>query len=122
MPLTPVLEEVLLKPYKEAVDLEHWQDAVATELIGNVAAGYKYVINAIVIQNLGAASVLDFYDAAVADKGEANHKISVDAKGTDTTVVDGINLTFETALSVTASVCAVAHDLKITVTGVRIKV
>lgn len=109
-------------PLVDSVDLEHWQDAAATELIGTVAAGYKYVITSITIQNLGAASVLDFHDAAVADVAEANHKISVDAKGTDTTVVTGINLTFSTAVSVTASVCAVANNLKITLTGYRFAV
>lgn len=122
MPFIDVLEQAQLKALEESVDLQHWQDAAATELIGSVASGYKYIITSITIQNLGAASVLDFYDAAVADVAEANHKISIDAKGTDTTVVTGLNLTFETAVSVAASVCAVAHDLKVTLSGVRIKV
>lgn len=122
MPLIKVLEEAELKPYDNAVDLEHWQDAAAAEDIGSVASGYKYVITGITIQNLGAASVLDFYDAAAADQAEANHKISIDAKGTDTTVVTGLLLTFSTALSVIASVCAAAHNLKITLCGVRVKV
>ena len=103
-----------------SVDLKHWQYAVATELVGTVPSGQKYVITAIIVQNLGAASVLDLYDAAVANVAEANHKVSVDAKGTDTTVVDGLNLTFQTAVSVAASVCAVADNLKITLSGYRL--
>ena len=122
MPFLDILEQAQLKPLEESVDLEHWQDAAATELVDEVASGYKYVITSIIIQNLGNASVLDFYDAAAADAAEANHKISIDAKGTDTTVVTGLNLTFETAASVAASVCASAHDLKITLCGVRIAV
>ena len=105
-----------------SVNLKRWQDAAATELIGAVAAGYKYVITCIVIQNLGALSVLDFYDALVAGVAEANHKVSVDAKATDTTVVDGLNLIFATAASVAASVCAAPHNLKITLCGYRLPV
>ena len=122
MPLIDVLKEAELKALEESVDLEHWQDAAAAEDIGTVEAGYKYVITSITIQNLGAASVLDFYDALAASQAEANHKVSIDAKATDTTVVTGLALTFETALSVDASVCAAAHDLKVTLSGVRIKV
>lgn len=109
-------------PLVESVDLEHWQDAAAAELIGAVAAGYKYVITSITIQNLGAASVLLFYDALAADVAEANFKIGIDAKATDTTVVTGINLTLNTALSVAASVCAAGHNLKITASGYRFAV
>jgi len=122
MPLVDVLKEAELKALEESVDLEHWQDAAAAEDIGAVAAGYKYVVTSLAIQNLGAASVLDFYDALAADQDEANHKVSIDAKATDTTVVTGLNLTFETALSVVASVCAAAHNLKVTLSGVRVRV
>lgn len=122
MPLIDVLKEAQMKAFEDSVDLEHWQDAAAAEDIGAVTAGFKYVITSITIQNLGAASVLDFYDALAADQAEANHKISIDAKATDTTVVTGLSLTFETAASVLASVCAVAHNLKVTLSGVRIKV
>jgi hypothetical protein len=121
MPLIDVLKEAEIKALEESVDLGHWQDAAAAEGIGTVAAGYKYVVTSITIQNLGAASVLDFYDALAADQAEANHKVSIDAKGTDTTVVTGLNLTFETAASVKASVCAAAHNLKVTLSGVRIR-
>lgn len=103
-----------------SVDLEHWQDAAAAENIASVPAGYKYVVTAIVIQNLGAASVLGFYDEVAASQAEANHKVDIDAKATDTTVVDDLRLTFRKALSVLASVCAGAHNLKITLCGVKL--
>jgi len=102
------------------VDLVHWQDAAAAEDIGTVPSGYKYVITEITIQNLGAASVLGFYNEAAASQAEANHKISIDAKATDTTVVTGILVVFTTAVSVIASVCAVAHNLKIHLGGYRV--
>jgi len=116
------LRKLELELMDRSVDLSHWQDAAATELMGTVPSGYKYVITSITIQNLGAASVLDFYNAAVADVAEANHKVSIDAKGTDTTVVTGLNLVFTVAASVMASVCAVAHDLKITLSGYKLPV
>ena len=115
------LAELELEPIRQAVDLSHWQDGVAAEDVGTVPSGYKYVITEITIQNLGAASVIDFYNAAAADQAEANHKISVDAKGTDTTVVTGIKAIFTTAISNIASVCAAAHNLKIHLSGYKVK-
>ena len=115
------LAELELEPIRQAVDLSHWQDGVAAEDAGTVPSGYKYVITEITIQNLGAASVIDFYNAAAADQAEANHKISVDAKGTDTTVVTGIKAIFTTAISNIASVCAAAHNLKIHLSGYKVK-
>jgi len=115
------LAELELEPIRQAVDLSHWQDGVAAEDIGTVPSGYKYVITEITVQNLGAASVIDFYNATAADQAEANHKISVDAKGTDTTVVTGIKAIFTTAISNIASVCAAAHNLKIHLSGYKVK-
>ena len=115
------LAELELEPIRQAVDLSHWQDGVAAEDVGTVPSGYKYVITEITIQNLGAASVIDLYNAAAADQAEANHKISVDAKGTDTTVVTGIKAIFTTAISNIASVCAAAHNLKIHLSGYKVK-
>ena len=115
------LAELELEPIRQAVDLSHWQDGVAAEDIGTVPSGYKYVITEITVQNLGAASVIDFYNATAADQAEANHKISVDAKGTDTTVVTGIKAIFTTAISDIASVCAAAHNLKIHLSGYKVK-
>ena len=115
------LAELEMEPIRKTVDLSHWQDGVAAEDVGTVPAGYKYVITEITIQNLGAASVIDFYNAAAADQAEANHKISIDAKATDTTVVTGLKAIFTTAISNIASVCAAAHDLKIHLGGYKVK-
>jgi len=122
MPLLPLLQQAQIEPFDKSFSLSHWQDAAATEDIGSVPSGYKYVVTGVIVQNLGAASVLDFYDETSGNVAEANHLFSVDAKGTDTTVVTGLNVPVETALSVTASVCANAHDLKITVFGVQVEV
>ena len=115
------LAELEMEPVRKTVDLSHWQDGVAAEDIGTVPSGYKYVVTEITIQNLGAASVIDFYDSAAADQAEAKHKVSIDAKGTDTTVVSGLKAIFSTALSSIASVCASAHNLKIHLGGYKVK-
>lgn len=115
------LAELEMEPVRNSVDLSHWQDGITAEDVGTVPSGYKYVITEITIQNLGAASVIDFYDCAKADQAEAKHKISVDAKGTDTTVVTGIKAIFATAISNIASVCAAAHNLKIHLGGYKVK-
>lgn len=114
------LKDIQIALAKRVVDASRWQDAAATELVIDIPAGETWVIEEITVQNLGAASVLDFYNALVADVLEANHKVSVDAKATDTTVVTGLRAVFTVAISVTASVCAVAHNLKIHVGGYKI--
>jgi hypothetical protein len=105
---------------RSAYELTKWVDGVTAELVETVASGFKYYITEITIQNLGNASVVSFYDAAAADQAEANWKYAVDAKATDTTVVTGIMLVFSTAVSLIASVNAVAHNVKVHCSGYKI--
>jgi hypothetical protein len=108
-------------PIRSAYELTKWLDDATADDIETVASGFKYYITEITIQNLGAASVVSFYDAAKGDQAEANWKYAVDAKATDTTVVTGIMLVFATAVSTIASVCAAAHDVKIHMSGYKVK-
>jgi hypothetical protein len=105
-------------PVRSAYELKKWLDDAAGALIEAVTSGFKYYITEITIQNLGAATVVTFYDSTVALQAEGTWKIAIDAKATDTTVVTDIMLVFSTAVSLIASVCAVAHNVKVHMSGV----
>lgn len=108
-------------PVRSAYELVCWLDAAAGQLIEAVASGFKYYITEITIQNLGAASVVGFYDSTVANQAEGTWKTAIDAKATDTTVVTDIMLVFSIAVSLLPSVCAVAHDVKVHMSGFKVK-
>lgn len=114
-------------PIRSAVELDLWYDAADAgntdghKSAGTVPTGFKYYITELSIQNKGAASIIDIYDAAAAGGLETNHKYSVDAKATDTTVVTGIMFVLETGAAIDASVCAVDHDIKIHLSGYKVK-
>jgi len=107
-------------PIRSAYELECWVDAAVGQLIETVATGFKYYINEITIHNLGAASVVAFYDSTVALQAEGTHKVSIDVPATDTTVWEGM-LVFETAASLLATVCAAGHDLKVHCSGFKVR-
>jgi hypothetical protein len=107
-------------PFRSGYELTKWLDDATGALIEAVATGFKYYITEITIQNLGAASVVTFYDSTVANQAEGTWKYAVDAKATDTTVVTDIMLKFETAVSLIASVCAVAHNVKVHMSGFKV--
>ena len=107
-------------PIRSAKEMVCWVDAVAAQLIEAVTSGFKVYITEITIHNLGAASVVAFYDEVAASQAEANWKVTIDVPATDTTVWEGM-LVFETAASLLATVCAVAHNLKVHMSGVRVK-
>jgi len=107
-------------PIRSAYELVKWLDDATGALIEAVATGFKYYITEITIQNLGAATIVTLYDSTVAAQAEGTWKYAVDAKATDTTVVTGIMLKFETAVSLIASVCAVAHNVKVHMSGFRV--
>ena len=109
-------------PVRSAYELVKWLDDATGALIEAVATGFKYYITEITIQNLGAASVVTLYDAIVANQEEGTWKYAVDAKATDTTVVTGIMLVFATAVSLIASVCAAPHNVKVHLSGFKVKV
>ena len=114
-------------PIRSAVELDLWYDAADAGnsdghvSAGTVTTGFKYYITEISVQNKGAASVIDIYDAAATGGLETNHKYSVDVKPTDTTVVTGIMFVLETGAAIDASVCAVDHDLKIHLSGYKVR-
>ena len=107
-------------PVRSACELECWVDGVAGQLIEAVTSGFEYYITEITIHNLGAASVVAFYDALVADQAEGTWKVTIDVPGTDTTVWSGM-LVFKTAASLLATVCAAAHNLKVHMSGLKVK-
>jgi len=105
---------------RSALELVCWVDAAAGQLVETVATGFKYYINEITIHNLGAASVVTFYDSTVVLQAEGTFKVAIDVPATDTTVWEGM-LVFETAASLLATVCAVAHNLKVHCSGFKVK-
>ncbi len=107
-------------PVRSAYELPVWVEDVAGLLVEAVATGFKYYITEITIHNLGAASVLTFYDSTVALQAEGTWRLAIDIPATDTTVWSGM-VTFETAVSLIATVCAAPHDLKVHCSGVKIK-
>ena len=107
-------------PIRSAYELVCWVDAAAGQLIEAVTSGFKYYITEITIHNLGAASVVAFYDSTVALQAEGTWKVTIDVPDTDTTVWSGM-LQFETAVSLLATVCAAAHDLKVHMSGFKVK-
>ena len=107
-------------PIRSAYELVVWLDAAAGQLIEAVASGFKYYITEITIQNLGAATVVAFYDSTVANQAEGTWKDAFDVPATDTIVVTGIMLVFATAVSLLPSVCAVAHNVKVHMSGVKL--
>lgn len=107
-------------PIRSVHELVCWVDAAAGQLIETVATGFKYYITEITIHNLGAASVVTFYDSTVALQAEGTFKVAIDVPATDTTVWEGM-LVFATAASLLATVCAVAHNLKIHCSGYKVK-
>ena len=108
-------------PIRSTYELVCWVDAAAGQLIEAVTSGFKYYITEITIHNLGAAaSVVTFYDSTVALQAEGTFKVAIDVPATDTTVWSGM-LKFETAVSLLATVCAAAHDLKVHISGVKVK-
>ena len=107
-------------PIRSAYELECWIAAVAGQLIETVATGFKYYITEITIHNLGAASVVTFYDSTVALQAEGTFKVAIDVPATDTTVWEGM-LAFETAASLLATVCAAPSDLKVHMSGLKVK-
>ena len=107
-------------PIRSALELVSWVDAAAAQDIETVATGFKYYITEITIHNLGAASVVAFYDSLLGAQAEGTWKVSIDVPATDTTVWEGM-LVFETAASLLATVCAVAHNLKVHMSGIKVK-
>jgi len=105
---------------RSALELVCWVDAAAGQLIEAVTSGFKYYITEITIHNLGAASVVTFYDSTVALQAEGTFKVAIDVPATDTTVWEGM-LVFATAASLLATVCAVAHNLKVHMSGFKVK-
>ena len=110
-----------IDPIRSAYEMVHWVAAAAAEDIETVATGFKYYINEITIQNLGNASVVTFYDSLLGDQAVGTFKVAIDVPATDTTVWGGM-LVFETAASLLATVCAVASNLKVHMSGVRVKI
>lgn len=109
-----------IDPIRSAYELVCWVDAAAGQLVEAVTSGFKYYITEITIHNLGNASVIAFYDSIVAAQAEGTWKVSIDVPATDTTVWSGM-LVFETAVSLLATVCAGAHDLKAHCSGFKVK-
>jgi len=109
-------------PVRSAYELKVWLDAAAGQLIEAVASGFKYYITEITIQNLGAATIVSFYDSTVANQAEGTWKTAFDVPATDTIVVTDIMLVFSTAVSLLASVCAVAHDVKVHMSGLKVAI
>lgn len=113
-------------PIRSAVELTRWIDAAGTEeLIDTVPAGYKYYITEVSVQNLGAATVVMLHDAATAAAAtadlEGTYKYAFDVPATDTTVITGIMLVFEAGAVVSSTICAAAHDVKIHLSGKKVK-
>ncbi len=107
-------------PIRSTYELVCWVDAAAGQLVEAVTSGFKYYITEITIHNLGNASVVTFYDSTVALQAEGTFKVAIDVPATDTTVWSGM-LKFETAVSLLATVCAVAHNLKVHISGYKVK-
>ncbi len=107
-------------PIRSTYELVCWVDAAAGQLIEAVTSGFKYYITEITIHNLGAASVVTLFDSTVANQAEGTFKVAIDVPATDTTVWSGM-LKLETAVSLLATICAGAHDLKVHMSGYKVK-
>lgn len=88
-----------------------------------VPAGYKVYIYSVVIDNSANISIIDIYDAAAAAGAEANWVFSAHAPANDTTQIESEKPLFilATGAAIDASVCAVDHDVKIKLSGLKVK-